>query len=113
MAYYRDGLKVPTHIWEAAAMHQLVRVSCRAGRCNNTGTYDPHCLWGLFRSRGWDDSFASAQHRFWCRVCSDFAGFKVKAATMKSLGTSIGDVTHPLPFPNERDWKAFLSRHRG
>lgn len=113
MAYYRDGLKHPTHIWEAAAMHRLIRVDCRAHRCANSATFDPHALWGLFHKRHWDDRYSVAQHRFWCRVCTRLAGFKVKAARMSDTGSSRGDVTHPLPMPSERDWKAFLNRHKG
>lgn len=113
MAYYRDGLKYATHIWEAAAMHHLVRVECKAGRCVNTATFDPHCLWGLFYRRRWDDRFTDAQRRFWCKVCTEMTGFRVKSARIISMGTSIGDVTHRLPYPDEREWKNFLSRHRG
>ena len=94
-------------------MHHLIRVECRARGCVNTATFDPHALWGLFHRRRWDDHFAVAQHRFWCRVCTELAGFRVKAARMASMGTSVGNVTHPLPLPDERAWKAFLARHKG
>ena len=113
MAYYRDGLKHPTHIWEAAAMHHLVRVQCRAPGCRNIATFDPHALWGLFQQRRWDDQFRAAEKRFYCRVCSSASGVRVKNARMSDLATGIGDVTHPLPMPSENDWKRFLSRHKG
>jgi len=113
VAYYRDGQKPPTAIWECAAMHFLVRVRCHQPHCTNAATYDPHELWVLFHNRGWIDEWG-AQLRFYCRVCLSLAGFRVKNARMGCLATSIGDITHPLPIrPNERDCKNFLSRHRG
>jgi hypothetical protein len=111
MAYYRDGLKHPTQIWEAAAMHRLVEVKCIIDRCRNVGVFDPHALWWHFHRRNWSDTFSIAQHRFYCRRCSDVAGFRVKKAIMGV--TSTKDVTRTLPFPTEREWKTFLSRHRG
>lgn len=114
MAYYRDGQKHPTAIWECAAMHFLVRVRCRQPHCTNTATYDPHEVWALFHKRGWIDEFRVAQLRFYCRVCSSLAGFRVKNALMSSLGACDGDITHTLPIrPDEREWKNFLNRHRG
>ncbi|RYD53803.1 MAG: hypothetical protein EOP83_22885 [Verrucomicrobiaceae bacterium] len=113
MAYYKDGLKHPTAIWEAAAMHHLIRVECRAPGCRNTGTFDAHALWGLFYKRRWNDDFREAQKRFYCRPCSTISGVRVKNARMFDLGSSVGDITHPLPMPQENDWKRFLSRHKG
>ena len=111
MVYYRDGLKVPNHIWEAAAMHRLILVECRMSHCGNRGIFDPHALWWLFERRGWDGYFRVAERRFYCRPCSTVRHFRVKNAQMSPIGA--GNVTHPLPMPSELDWKKFLSRHRG
>jgi len=114
MAHYtRRGLKVPTTLWEMAALQHLVRVSCRASGCGNRATFDPHALWWLFYSKRWDDRITVARYRFYCRVCTKILGFRVRDAVIASMGTSIGDVTHPLPLPSERVWKNYLSRHRG
>jgi hypothetical protein len=112
MAYYNDGLKIPTRLWEAAAMHKKIMVSCRAGGCEHRAIFDPHCLWWLFRKNGWDDSFYAAQRRFYCRKCSAADGRRVKQAYLQCLSVD-ASVTNPLPFPNEREWKTFLSRHKG
>ena len=113
MAYYRNGLKHSTAIWESASMQHLVRVRCLQRRCDNMATYDPHELWALFWKRGWDDAFRIAQLRFYCRACSSIAGFRVKCAEMSDLGTSSGAITHRLPrMATERDWKQFIARHK-
>ncbi|KQX20693.1 MULTISPECIES: hypothetical protein [unclassified Sphingomonas] len=112
MAIYRDGLKIPTQIWEAAAMHQVVMVACNATGCRNRAVFDPHGLWGVFWKRGWDDSFGAAARRFYCRPCSSAAQRRVKRASMTALPVA-APVTHRLPAPDERAWKRFLERHRG
>jgi hypothetical protein len=112
MAIYKDGLKIPTQIWEAASLRQPVMVSCHAAGCQNRAVFDPHCLWGLFWKRGWDDGFRSAARRFYCRGCSSAARKKVKQASMTSLSVAAA-VTHPLPYPDEREWKRFLAELRG
>lgn len=111
MARYVDGLKFATHIWEAAAMHKGIKVSCLVPTCDHSAVFDPHCLWGLFERRRWDDHFPVAQRRFWCRPCSKIAGFHVKRARMVATLDEVTDKT--LPFPAESDWRRFLSRHRG
>lgn len=110
MARYKDGLKIPTEIWEAAAMHHLVTVEC-AMTCKNIGIFQPHALWWHFFSRGWQDSFKVAQHRFYCQACSQRAGFRVKRGLMDSI--SRGEPNRPMPLPPEREWTRFLSRHKG
>lgn len=112
MAIYRDGFKIPTQIWEAAAMHRPIEVTCQQHGCPRRAVFDPHCLWGLFYKRGWDGHFAAARNRFYCRRCSERFRMRVKNATMRPVDGRV-EVTHRLPWPSERDWKNFLSRHRG
>ena len=52
MARYRDGLKVATCIFEAAAWHYSVRVECR---CRREGLFEAHGLWWKFQRKGWSD----------------------------------------------------------
>jgi len=56
--------------------------------------FHPHCLWGLFWKRGWDDDFTSAARRFYCRACSTAAKRRVKQASMTGLAVT-ASVTHP------------------
>jgi hypothetical protein len=111
MAVYRNGLKIPTLIWEAAAMHRLVKVECIIVRCGNVGVFDPHALWWYFYSRHWSDTMTVAQHRFFCRRCSGAANFRVKRAIMDVTG--MGEPNRLLPMPPEIEWKNFLKRYRG
>lgn len=113
MARYCGGLKLPTQIWEAAAMQNLIQVECLASGCRQRAVYDPHALWGFFWKRQWDDAFAVAQRRFYCRLCSAAAQRRIKRARMTALATSVGEVTHELPYPSEAEWKRFLNRHKG
>ena len=113
MAYYRNGEKRPTAIWECAALARIVRVECKEFRCSRVAHFDPHELWALFWRRGWDDEFKVARHRFWCRECSKVAGVRVKNARVMELDPLAGNVTHRLPLmANEREWKHFLNRHK-
>jgi hypothetical protein len=111
MAYYKGGLKIPTQLWEAAAMHRLIKVSCTIQGCPNVGLFDPHALWWHFYKRGWSDTLTVAQHRFYCRRCSGVADFRVKRAYIAMADT--GEPNRPMPMPPEREWKRFLSRHKG
>jgi len=112
VAVYKDGIKIPTQIWEAATLHHMIMVSCHAPGCEKRAVFHPHCLWGLFWKRGWDDDFTSAARRFYCRACSTAAKRRVKQASMTGLAVA-ASVTHSLPFPDEREWKRFLAQLRG
>jgi hypothetical protein len=113
MAIYRDGLKYPTEIYECAMMQHVVRVVCLRNGCGNLGMFDPHELWALFHRKGWSQSFRDASPRFWCRPCSTRLHFKSRANRVEDAGSQ-HIVTHHLPIRvNERDWKNFISRHRG
>lgn len=95
-------------------MARLVRVECQERRCSRSGHFDPHELWALFYKRGWDDEFNIARRRFWCRECSNAAGFRVRNARLSELDPNAGKITHRLPLmANERDWRHFLSMHKG
>ena len=108
MARYKDGLKVATHVFEAAAWHQNVRVSC--GTCGHSSTFDPHKLWWLFTRKGWDDGLAEASRRFWCRKCGARVGKRIKTARIELVRDPAQD--HGLPFPPEVEWKRAVSRFR-
>lgn len=108
MARYRDGLKVATHIFEAAAWHYCLKVTC--GGCGHSSVFDPHQLWQLFRSKHWDDDLKSAPARFWCRPCSTKAGKRVKRARIELVRDQADD--HGLPFPDEGTWKREVNRFR-
>ncbi|QEH81595.1 hypothetical protein EIK56_27320 [Sphingomonas sp. C8-2] len=108
MARYGDGLKTATTIFEAAAMHQRIKVLC--AECRHHAIFDPHGLWWLFERRGWTGQFAMARHHFWCRPCSRFQGTKVKQA-MITLTSDRATII--LERPSERTWKRAIDRYRG
>ena len=82
MAAYRDGAKVATHIFEAAAWQYGIRATCRG--CRHASVFDPHALWWLFERKGWDD-----------------------LALVREMPT-----VATLPLPPETEWKRAISRFR-
>lgn len=107
MARYRDGLKVATCIFEAAAWRYSVRVVCRCGR---EEFFDAHGLWWKFQWKGWSDDFRDARRRFYCKACLQRHGRKVRPATIE---TSREPPRYCLPLPDEREWKRAVNRFRG
>lgn len=106
MTVFRDGLKVATHLFEAAAWHYQVEVACT--RCGRATVFDPHQLWWLFRRRHWDDRIDGAARRFACRDCR--ATGARAAATITLVEKPV--VDHGLPFPPEGEWKKAVGRFR-
>lgn len=109
--YTEGGEKVPTEIWEAAMMARPIKVQCTVGGCEHSAVFHPAGLWYLFDRRGWQQSFRKAEQRFWCRKCTRAVGWRVKKAVILMTNDQI-NVTS-LPLPSEREWKKFVSRHRG
>lgn len=107
MARYVDGLKVPTTIFEAAAFHYDVKVSCR---CGHSAVFAPHGLWWKFYRKGWNDNFIDARERFYCRTCWMAAKGKARPIRIESVKQLI---VIELPLPDERVWKREQRRFRG
>lgn len=107
MLWNPDGTRQPTCIFEAACWHYAVQPVCS---CGHKSTFDPHGLWWLFECRRWDDSFAKARERFWCRFCAARFKKKYRAARLEVVKRSACDMTFPMP--DEREWKRAVSRFR-
>ena len=67
MSYNRDGLRHPTHIFEAALWGYAVKVRC--SRCRHVAVFDAPGLWGLCRKKGWEDSRWEVAKRLRCTQC--------------------------------------------
>lgn len=105
--YNQAGLRVATTVFEAAAWHRAVKLTCP--RCGHSATYNAHCLWWRLRKAGKDDSFAVLRQRYFCRRCRDADGQKVRPrieTTTLTIDAITGD------WPDEREWKRALSRFR-
>jgi hypothetical protein len=103
---YKDGIPVATNLFEAAAWHKAIKVTCR---CGHTVTFDPHGLWWLFERKGWDMRFGKMREHFACMVCRDerpSAGRPIRVEPVDGAA----DVS--LPMPPEREWKRALTRFR-
>lgn len=108
MARYRDGLRVAVTIFEAAAWHYAVRVTC--AWCPRSATFNPHGLWWHFHRRGLDDRLSVAHRRFWCRDCAARLGGRVAARPLEIVRESAEDVV--LTLPPENEWKRMINRFR-
>jgi len=107
MSVNRGGLRVATHIFEAAAWHYSVKVSC--SRCPHSAVFEAAGLWWLFHRRGWDDHLAVAREHFWCTKCAAGNGVRIKAGKLDLVHE---EATRTLPSPDEREWKRAISRFR-
>lgn len=67
MSFNRDGLRHPTHFHEAALWGYSVKVGC--ARCGHVAIFDAPGLWGLFHSKGWEDSRWQAAKHLRCSCC--------------------------------------------
>ncbi|AUW59456.1 hypothetical protein C1T17_16530 [Sphingobium sp. SCG-1] len=107
MSRYRDGLRVATNIFEAAAWHYTLKPVC--GTCGHHALFDPHGLWWLFERKRWDDRLTLAAKRFRCIPCLEKRGQRVRRASLYLVKDA---PTTLLPLPDEREWKRALSRFR-
>jgi hypothetical protein len=103
MSRYVDGIPVATNIFEAAAWHKVIQVTCAFG---HAVTFDPHGLWWLFERKGWDMRFAEARRRFRCRRCGYARRAKLAPA---SIEPTDGSPEVVLPMPPAREWRRALS----
>lgn len=108
VAKYKDGFRVATTIFEAAAFHYAIKVTC--GACNHSSVFDPHQLWELFRKRHWAEDLRSIPQRFWCRQCGARIGERVKRARIELVREKADE--HGLSFPDVGEWKRAVNRFR-
>lgn len=105
--YTSDGLRLPTTIFEAAAWHYSIRVSC--SRCANASIFDAAGLWWHFHSKCWDEHFAAAPQRFYCMACALGGLPRVRPRRLEAVKDKPVIV---LPLPSDRDWKRAVRRFR-
>jgi hypothetical protein len=106
MARYKDGLRIATNLFEAAAWHKAVKPVCK---CTRWATFNPHALWWHFHCKGWNDNLVAARAHFWCRNCADRVGI-VRPIRIDLTEESTRDIY--LTLPPEAEWKRALNRFR-
>ncbi|CAM8655423.1 hypothetical protein [Sphingobium cupriresistens] len=109
MARYVGDLKKPTCLFEAAAWHYAVQVSCA---CGHTATFDPHGLFWRFYKKGWPYDFRSTRSKMWCRICRARTGRKVRPRRLDLLNKHPREMI-VLEMPDESEWKRLINRFRG
>jgi len=110
VARYDKGLKIPTRLFEAAALGRSIKPIC--GRCGNEKTtFESIGLWYYFKRRSWNDDLNAARFHFWCRQCGFEIGKRVRPRILEIVKESADDKF--LARPSEIDWKNELKRWRG
>jgi len=109
MARYKDGLKVATCLFEAAAWHYAVKIGCG---CGHFAVFDPHGLWWHFHRHGLDDAFPAVRRKMWCSVCWRTRCARVRPRRLDLVKPYAGGLVR-LTMPDEREWKRMVSRFRG
>lgn len=106
--YTDDGLKVATSLFEAAAFHKAVKVTCR---CCHSAVFHPHGLWWWFHRRGWNEQLRDIGAKFWCRHCRDrLRGTRTRPVKVELVDEAVQVV---LPLPDDRMWNREVNRFRG
>ncbi|MBN8808412.1 MAG: hypothetical protein J0I47_09285 [Sphingomonas sp.] len=103
-----DGTREATSLFEAAAWHKAIKLTC--GRCRHSITFNPHGLWWLFERKGWKGKLRDVPQHLYCKRCRDAFGKRVRALRIELVTESPDDFQ--LPLPDERDWKRAVSRLR-
>lgn len=98
----KDGGRVITTLFEAAAFKRAVSVTCPCGR---RALLNPYSLWWHFHRRGDEHRLAKIGNRFRCLGCGQRGGMKIEATLDDwERGT--------LPMPPEGEWKRAVNRFR-
>ena len=106
--YDRDGSRIATTIFEAAAWHNAIMPVC--SQCSHSAIFDPHGLWWRFHRKGWNDNLRAAVERFWCLRCRERLGIRVRPRVLE-LVRETRDM-NCLAMPPEREWKRAIKRFR-
>lgn len=110
MRWTKEGLRVPTRVFEAALHHEPVRATCR--RCGRVVIFDPHQLWWLFHRRGWDDRLAAVGQRLRCSSQLPPHGNECRGRASIDLVRFGTPTTACLPWPPKAEWKRAVRRVR-
>ena len=95
-------------LWDAAAQHSNVRVTCR--RCAASKIFHAAALWWLFQCNGWSGRLGDVRRRFYCAVCWARHRQRVYRPELEPVDDAATDTS--LPLPSELDWKREARRRR-
>ena len=99
---HRDKHNPVRDLFDAAAQHYAIRLTCR--RCRHQRIFDPHALWFLFETKGWDYDLRDVRRRCRCTDC----GAREPALDLVNEDPT-GDL---LKMPSEQEWKRMRARRR-
>lgn len=107
MVTYGGDVHVPTHIFEAAALHFTLKVSCI--QCGNFAVFDAAGVWWYFKGKRWNDELRTAHQHFYCASCTRISRRRVGAKPLQAVKDKANKF---LPWPDQREWKRAISRFR-
>ena len=96
-----------TTLMLCALYRRTIKLTCP--NCRRERRFDAVALWWLFQRRGWSDRLPAAYRRLYCQTC--FGTGKPKFVPWAEVNRDPPDAEQP-PYPDEREWKRLVSRHR-
>ncbi len=101
-AYLRSLANPIRDLWDVAAHHKSVRLTCRT--CRHERVLHGAALWTLFEKKGWLDWLRDVPIKLRCAQCG---------AKRPELTVTEDDPTgEALPLPSHSEWKRAASRRR-
>ncbi|MFD1610843.1 hypothetical protein ACFSCW_03395 [Sphingomonas tabacisoli] len=94
-----------THLQFLALYKWNVRVTCDCGR---TAVFSGAGLWWRFERKHWSDRLQDVPKRLTCNACK----FDRRPRKPPRCEKTRDEVTHPLPMPDDREWRKMVSRYR-
>lgn len=101
MRYDREGGRIATTIFEAAAFQYGVKAICQ---CGHSAVFNPHGLWWRFQRKHWNDEFRNAAKRFRCLRCGKYQ------ARLEPTSQTVTRNVYPMP--DKGEWRRAVNRFR-
>jgi len=101
------GQRIDT-LMQCALFRRTLRISCR--KCPHVRLWDSVPIWWLFEKKGWCGFMREVPRRLYCSHCWTERYDRVKAPRITITNDPPGKT--PFRYPDEREWKRFVSRYR-
>lgn len=97
-----------TTLMECAANRRTLKIACR--KCSHFRLWDSVPIWWLFEKKGWCGFLSDVPRRLYCSHCWTARHDRVKGPRIAITNDPPGET--PFGYPDQREWKRFVSRQR-